>query len=141
MASVNVQEHVEAPADSVWKLLADFGGIQKIADPRFITGCECDGNEVGSVRTITMADGSAVQERLETLEQGSRRLSYSILGDCPLPVKDYLATVKVTEADAGTCRVDWQSTFEATGPVEKAEKMIRGVYTGGVACIRKVLGV
>ena len=140
MASTNVQESVDASAAAVWQLLADFGGVQKIADPRFISNCECDGNEVGCVRTITLADGSSVRERLESVEQQSRRLSYSIVGEAPLPVKDYLATVKVTETGSDSCQVDWQSTFEATGPVEKAEKMIRGVYTGGVACIRKVLG-
>ena len=141
MASVNVVEEVAASADQVWQILADFGGIQKWSDPRFIKSCEADGNDVGAVRTITLAGGAAIRERLELLDAGARRFSYSILGESPLPVADYLATAKVTATGENSCVVDWQSTFEAIGSQEAAEKMIRGVYTGGVAGIRKALGV
>ena len=74
MASVNVQEEVSAPANEVWSLISDFGGIQKFANPRFITKCECNGNTPGSVRTITLADGEKIQERLETFEKETYRL-------------------------------------------------------------------
>ena len=141
MASVNVQEQVSASADQVWQILGDFGGIDKWSDPRFIKSCECDGNSAGAIRTITLADGAVIRERLEAIDAGSRRFTYSILGECPLPVKDYVATAKVTETGSGSCQVDWQSTFEPVGSVDEAEKMIRGVYTGGVAGFRKALGV
>ncbi len=52
-----------------------------------------------------------------------------------------LLVSKVTETGSGSCQVDWQSTFEPVGSVDEAEKMIRGVYTGGVAGVRKALGV
>ena len=86
MASVNVQEEVAAPAKKVWDLISDFGGIQKFADPRFIAKCECNGDTPGSVRTITLADGEKIQERLETFEGEAHRFSYSILGECSIPV-------------------------------------------------------
>ena len=82
MASQNVQEFIEAPAEAVWELLSDFGGLQKYAHPGFVIGCDCDGGGVGALRTVTMADGSQVLERLERLEKDARRLSYSILGEC-----------------------------------------------------------
>jgi hypothetical protein len=141
MASQNVQEFIEAPAEAVWELLSDFGGLQKYAHPGFVIGCDCDGSGVGALRTVTMADGSQVLERLERLEKDARRLSYSILGECKFPVKDYLATVKVTSLGEKRCQVDWQSTFEALGPTADLEELFRGVYTGGVIGIRKRLGV
>lgn len=141
MASQNVKESVEAPAEAVWQLLSDFGGLLKYAHPGFVIGCECDGNEVGAVRIVTMADGSRVRERLEGLEQDARRLSYSILGESKFAVKNYLATVKVSELGETRCQVDWQSTFEALGPAEELEDLFRGVYAGGVIGIRKRLGV
>ena len=141
MASVNIQEEVAAPANRVWDLISDFGGIQKFADPRFITNCDCDGNTPGSVRTITLADGENIQERLETLEHDAYRFSYSILGECSIPVRNYVATTKVTAIDKNRCQIDWQSTFTAVGPPEEAEKIIKGIYTGGVLGIRKALGL
>lgn len=141
MASVNVKEQVSASADQVWQIMADFGGVDKWADPKLIKSCECDGNSAGAVRVLTLADGAVIRERLEAIDGDSRRFTYSILGECPLPVKDYVATAKVTETGSGTCQVDWQSTFEPVGSAEEAEKMIQGVYTGGVAGVRKALGI
>ena len=141
MASVNVQEQVSASADQVWQILADFGGVDKWADPKLIKSCECDGNSAGAVRTITLADGAVIRERLEAIDGDARRFSYSIVGECPLPVKDYQATAKVTETGAQSCQVDWQSTFEPVGSADEAQKFIRGVYTGGVAGVRKALGI
>ncbi len=141
MASVNVKEEVAASADQVWQIMADFGGIDKWADPNLIKSCESDGNSAGALRTITLADGAVIRERLEAIDAGARRFTYSILGECPLPVKDYVATAKVTETGDGSCQVDWQSTFEPVGPAGEAEKIIQGVYTGGVAGIRKALGI
>ena len=141
MASQNVQASVDAPAEAVWKLLADYGGLLEYAHPGFVIGCEADGNEVGAIRVVTMADGAQVRERLERFENDARRLSYSIVGESKFPVKDYLATVKVTALGDDRCQVDWQSTFEPLGPVDELEALFRGVYAGGVVGIRKRLGV
>ncbi len=141
MASQNVQAPVDAPAEAVWRLLADFGGLLEYAHPGFVIGCEADGNDVGALRVVTMADGAEVSERLEWFDDDACRLSYSIVGESKFPVKDYLATVKVTEIDENHCQVDWQSTFEALGPVDQLEDLFRGVYAGGVVGIRKRLGV
>ncbi len=141
MASVNVQEQVAASADQVWQIMADFGGVDKWADPNLIKSCESDGNSAGAVRTLTLADGAVIRERLEAIDASARRFTYAIIGECPLPVKDYVATAKVTELGADQCQVDWQSTFEPIGSVEEAEKMVQGIYVGGVAGIRKALGI
>ncbi len=141
MASVNVKEEVAASADQVWQIMADFGGVDKWADPNLIKSCECDGNTAGAIRVLTLADGSVIRERLEAIDGDARRFTYSILGECPLPVADYVATAKVTELGDGKCQVDWQSTFAPVGDAGEAEKMIAGVYTGGVAGVRKALGI
>ena len=141
MASVQVQDQVAASVDQVWQLFSDFGGLSKWADPRLIKSCEADGNQVGAVRTIVLADGGIIKERLDALEPQAHRFTYAILGECPLPVDSYSATVKLTATDGGT-QVDWISTFEPRGvSQEEAENVIRGVYTGGIAGVRKALGV
>jgi hypothetical protein len=141
MASVNVKEEVAASAGQVWQIMGDFGGLTKWADPNLVTSCECDGNSAGVIRTLTIAGGGVIRERLEAIDGDARRFTYSILGESPLPVKDYVATAKVTELGPEKCQVDWQSTFSPVGDAGEAEKVITGVYTGGVAGIRKALGV
>ncbi len=46
------------------------------------------------------------------------------------------------EQGPNACRVDWRGTFEPDGvPEEQAQAMVRGIYTGGIAGVRKLLGV
>ncbi len=50
--------------------------------------------------------------------------------------------MKVIEQGPNACRIDWQGTFEPDGvPEEQAQAMVRGIYTGGIAGARKLLGV
>lgn len=140
MASVQVQDRLNASIDQVWQLVADFGGIGKWIDPSLVKSCEADGNNVGAMRTIVLADGGVVKERLDALEPGARRFTYAIVGESPIPVDNYSATVKLTEADGGT-QIDWVSTFEPRGISQaEAEEIVNGIYTGGIAGIRKAVG-
>jgi carbon monoxide dehydrogenase subunit G len=141
MAQVKVSETVAAPADAVWGILRDFGGVAKWGGPA-LQQCQVEGSGVGAVRRITGPGGLQIVERLEAFDDAGRSLSYSIIEKSPIPVKGYLSTVKVTPEGDAACRVDWSSTFEPDGaPAETGEKIVRQVYTGGIAGIRKALGV
>jgi hypothetical protein len=138
MADVKVVETVDAPAGAVWGLLSDFGGIAKFGGDA-IEGCTVEGDGVGAVRTLTVMGGATIRERLEALDEGTRTFSYSIIGESPLPVRDYLATVQVRDEGSG-CVVEWASSFEPVGAPEAAVGLIRGVYDQAISGIRKTLG-
>ena len=141
MAKVEVSEAIAASAAKVWELLRDFGGISRWAGP-MLQSVEVEGSGVGAVRRAGLPGGLSLAERLEAFDDRGRRLSYSIVEKSPIPVRSYLATMKVVETGANACRLDWSSTFEPDGATdEQAQKMIRGVYTNGIAGIRKALGV
>jgi len=138
MVSVKVSERVEASADRVWDLFRDFGGIQ-----RFTSGfekVEVSGSGIGAVRTITLPGGAALQERLEAFDDRGRKLQYAIVSG-PIPVSNYLATIEVKD-EGKACRIDWSSHFAPKGiSDEQARAMIEGVYKGGIAGVKKALGV
>ena len=137
MASVLVQANLAASQDEVWQLVADFGGLMKFANPRMIKSCTVDGFGVGAVRTIETADGGVIRERLESLEPHARRLAYSIVGESPLPLTNYMATMMVTGHSNG-CQIDWVSTFEPRGvSPQVAEGVVRAIYEAGIAGIRR----
>jgi carbon monoxide dehydrogenase subunit G len=139
MASVKVTDRIEASADRVWDLLGDFGGIQ-----RFSAGIESvsvAGEGVGAVRTVTLPGGMSLQERLEARDPATRTLSYSIVGEHPMPFTDYLATIRVTEDGAGA-QVEWGSEFAPkAGAESQAAQIVEGVYRGGIKGVKKALGV
>jgi len=54
----------------------------------------------------------------------------------------------VIDQGPNACRVEWRGTFEPDGveeepdgvEEEQAQGMVRGIYTGGIAGVRKLLG-
>ena len=138
MASVKVVESVNASADAVWGLFRDFGGITRFSAG--IDDCTVDGEGVGAVRTLTMGGGLKLQEQLEAFDYAGRSLTYSIIGNHPLPFDNYLSTVKVVEQGDG-CSVEWSSSYDPKGAEDQAAGLIEGIYRGGIAGIKKALGV
>ncbi|MDP6981016.1 MAG: SRPBCC family protein [Myxococcota bacterium] len=138
MSEIAVHLDFESSADAVWKELADYGGIGAWAPG--VVSCKLDGSGIGAVRSVEMPGGAVMEERLESFDDASRTLSYAIVGG-PLPVNDYLATVKVSETDGG-CRVDWGASFVAPEgvPADGVAGGISGAYTGMLAALKKHLG-
>lgn len=137
MIHAEIEERIEAPVAEVWALFRDFGGVERYTPG--LEGCEVEGEGLGAIRTLTLPGGAVLRERLERLDDGDTTLQYSIL-DGPLPVQNYLATVKL-HAEQDACRVQWSSDFEAPDLDDAAAiGLIEGVYRGGLEGMRKALG-
>ena len=138
MVSVKVSERVETTADRVWDLFRDFGGVQRFSAG--IEKVEVTGSGIGAVRTLSLPGGLSLQERLEAFDDRGRRLQYAIVAG-PIPVSNYLATIEVKD-EGKACRIDWSSHFEPKGITDdQGRAMIEGVYKGGIAGVKKALGV
>ena len=66
-------------------------------------------------------------ERVEASLEG-RLFSYSIIGDSPLPMRDYTAVVQLEDAGEG-CKVIYSSNWEAVGVDETEHRTtMEGLY-------------
>ena len=134
--NVSMQTKLNAPADNVWQTVGDFNGL-----PRYVaaaTKSQMEGEGVGALRTLTLPDGAQIVERLESYDDDAMTLSYSIVSG-PLPVADYLSTVKITPLGENRCEVSWSSTFEAAGVSEEAARSaIEGIYAMGFEGLHKL---
>lgn len=137
---VVVEETVAASADRVFAVLGDFAGLEK---SEMIKDFTVTGTGVGAVRSITLANGGVIEERLERHDGQARSFTYAIINEqTALPVAKYVSTVVITALDAASSRVHWSSNFEPVGISEaQAETMIAGIYTGGIARTRRRLGL
>jgi len=136
---VRVCEEIAAPAAKVWALMRAFGDVAQWMEG--LESCELAGSGVGAVRTITMPGGLRIQERLEAFDDAGRRLSYAIIGNSPLPMRDYLSTVQIREMGPSRCELAWEGRFDPRPGSEAAvQQMVRGIYTNGIASLRKELG-
>ena len=88
MANVYRSAVIDAPADKVWALVRDFNGLPKwhpaIGKSEIEGGLP--GDCVGCVRRFTLKkDGGLLREKLLTLSDSGRTLTYNILVS-PMPV-------------------------------------------------------
>ncbi len=137
---VRVVEEVAAPAARVWVLIRGFGDLLQWTEG--LESCELEGSGIGAVRTVGLPGGLRIQERLESFDEAERSFSYAIIGKSPLPFRDYLSRVQLREAGPARCEITWEGRFDPKpGSEAAAQTLVRGIYTGSIASLRKELGV
>lgn len=138
LANVWMSVTINAPADEVWNTISNFNALGKYLP--LITESTMEGSGVGALRTLTLQDGGRVIERLESIDENARTLSYRILIS-PLPVDGYVSTMKVKDLGNNRCEVEWSSTFKPKGTTEADVKnLIEGIYSTGFGGLKKLHG-
>ncbi len=139
MASVSVSDRISASASRVWGVVRGFNDLPNWLPP--IAASEVDGEGIGSVRILTLADGGAtLTERLDAHDDAGRSYTYSII-ESPLPFTGYQATIRVADDGADACTIDWSSTFEPSGaPEAEVVGLIEGLYRAGIDKVKEIVG-
>ena len=126
-----VEKTLPIPRSEVFAMFYDFGGIKKIL-PDAVASCECIGDGVGALRTIKLADGGTVVERMEVAHDETV-FAYSIITNDALPVENYCAVVTLEDVGNGT-RVTYGSNWNPTdAPEDEVRDSLEGLYTAILA--------
>ncbi|MFT4585274.1 MAG: carbon monoxide dehydrogenase subunit G [Gammaproteobacteria bacterium] len=132
MAHVSVTKSVNAPATKVWAMVSEWGGTHK-----WIPGVgpvTVEGTGVGSVRSADLdpATGFAgrISERLESFDEGNKIFSYRVIGESPIPISNYVATMQVVPHGDRLTEVTWSCNWEVNGDMTEAELVsaFEGLY-------------
>jgi hypothetical protein len=141
---------IDAPADEVWAMVGDFGGIQ-----RWAPGTESsrlilhDRNETGAVRLLRRrGDGTQVTEKLLDYDPHNHRMAYTYV-DGVVRAADYYSEVLVKDAGSNRSLVDWRGRFKRLaywtdqppeGQDDKAAlDFLNGAYKSGLDNLKKVI--
>ncbi len=131
MPTVTKQAAFGASAPAVWAMVRDFGRLDEWLPP--VVGCETEDEGIGALRTLTLADGAVVVERLEAHDEGARTLTYSMTDAGPMPLVDYVSTITVSANPDGTSTMSWTGSFGVSGADEAAVAgSIEGLYQSGL---------
>ena len=138
---------IDAPIARVWAVLRDFNSHDQWHDAvktSRIEGSHRDNpasDQIGCIRSFTLADGHHIREQLLTLDDREHKSSYCIV-EATLPLQRYVATLTLrTVTDGDRTFWHWESTF-ATLPGRERElrdAVALGVYETGFACLRRYL--
>jgi carbon monoxide dehydrogenase subunit G len=97
MGTARAEIDINRPADEVWAVVGDFGGIGDWMPG--IESCHVDGDD----RVLKMG-GMEIIERLERRDEEEREIVYGIVGG--VPVVNHTATITVTP-DGKDSHVTW----------------------------------
>lgn len=126
MTNVSKSRRFNTSPEAMWKKIGDFKSFH--AWHPAIKNCAS--SQGGKVRELTLADGGRIFETL--LNDGVLTYTYRI-DKSPLPVKNYVATLRVRDAGQGACRVEWEAKFEPAGASEaEVVKLIGGIFQAGL---------
>lgn len=137
MTKVSLTTKLSVPADQVWNVIGGFNALPNwhpaVKESKLDAG--------GRIRKLDLAGGGNVTEKLEKFDDKQHAYSYSIM-QAPLPVANYTATIKVSQAKDGKgCTVEWSSEFAPSGASEEeARKAIERVYQAGFENLKKMFG-
>jgi mxaD protein len=137
---------IKAPVDKVWAAVKDFDSLHKwhpaFASDKIVKGAN---NKPGAVRSLTIKDGPTFTEELLAFDDAKHTYKYRII-ESPLPLRDYVSSITLTESGKGTTVVTWVGDFLRKSPSETppaaendkaAVDLITGVYKGGLENLKK----
>jgi hypothetical protein len=137
MTDVSTFEDIEMPADVVWSVIGDFGGIRKWAV--LVQSEAVEETPSGKVRTLVMPEDRVVKERL--IMQSQYSYTYAMV-DRP-EMADYRSTVAVVPLDDAHCRIEL--IMHMTPAEGQSEEEVTARYTrnlrGNLRAMKKALGV
>jgi hypothetical protein len=117
------------PADEVWTVIRPF-------DHYAWAGVESEtiiehgkaGDQVGAVRRVT-SGANVIRQVLLAHSDIDRSYSYGFRGAPPFPVRDYVATIRVTPVVADTASfIEWEATFDCAA--EERDKWVKHFEEG-----------
>ena len=123
MASVRVKRDLEQSVEQVWGVVSDFGDIGWMPEG---TEVRLEGEGPGMVRHVG-AGAMTLAETLESVDNATRTLVYTIPGEVPFPATDYRSTIVVREKGSGS-ELDWSCSFEPVGDPDAAQTVMEGLY-------------
>jgi len=127
MASGSTEVLIDRSPDDVWKLLREFGSLAEWMPG--VETCTVDGD----VRTIGMM-GMSIKERLVTLDDENRTISYSLFESPMDNLESHTATIAVRAEDSGS-----HLTYSVDVTPDELLGIFLPIYEGSAKEIKKKL--
>ena len=134
---------IAAPAEKVWTVVRDFIGLtnwSNVVSAAHITNDRA-ADQVGAVRQLKIVDGGEFVETLVALSDEDMLLQYDIV-DGPIPVTDYIATMRVYPVTANdTAYVTWSAAFDTADDQRDLMRTVVGeqICAGGLEALKGYL--
>ncbi len=126
---------IPVDADSLWREIGGFGAVAEWHP--MLAEVDCEGEAPGARRTARAKDGSRQVERLQKTDPRKHYYRYAI-EQSSLPVRNYVAELRVDDNGNGSSTVTWQADFDVPDK-HRAEtvRMVESFLKAGVESLKK----
>lgn len=141
---------IDRSVEKVWAIVKEFDSLAKW-HPVIASSPATKGNDVGSVRTLTLkAVGEPqLQEELLSYDDGEHTYHYEMKDHDPkiLPVQNYTSWLTVKDNGHGGAIVEWKGAYyrgdQRNDPLpelndDAANLAVKGVYRSGLDNLKKI---
>jgi uncharacterized protein YndB with AHSA1/START domain len=139
MARAYASAIIDAPVETVWAAIRDFGALASWHPALAQSAIEGDGDPdiVGGIRTLELQGGAVASERLLMLDDSRYSFSYAFVTPA-FPIDNYVATIELIPVTNGDKTfAQWTGTFdrrpEETG--DYADIISNAVFAAGWAAL------
>ncbi|MEO1544584.1 MAG: SRPBCC family protein [Pseudomonadota bacterium] len=125
-AGAEMKTTYKTTADELWKLVEFHQPSENIMPP--VKSSTLSGKGVGASKSNTLDGGGELNLQLVYIDEPSKAYNY-VIRSSPLPLKNYVGEVRVTDAGDGRSTLTWRGVFEADGVDQvKADEIVQGFY-------------
>ena len=117
MASIRRETLINASPADVWAAVRDWGALHERLAPGFVTDTRLDGAD----RIVTFFNGSVMREVMIDLDEGARRLAWSIVDG---PYTHHNGAAQVFADGDGRTRVVWITDLLPNELAERTDEMM-----------------
>jgi uncharacterized protein YndB with AHSA1/START domain len=118
VASIRKERTIAASPEAVWDAVRDWGALHERLARGFVTDIQVD--ESGD-RVVTFFNGAVARERLVDLDDGERRLVWSIVDG---PYTHHNGVAQVLTGEDGTARFVWTADLLPNEAGPATERMM-----------------
>jgi hypothetical protein len=109
MKNLSVKQAVKSTPENIWNILRTGADLDKWLP--FIATCQLEGAGAGAKRICTTPDGKILKETILSIDDKNKIFKYKIDEQDMLPLKNYVGTVSLVEAN-GKMEVRWNASFD-----------------------------
>jgi len=133
-ATLSRSADVSGTMSAVWSMIGPFCAIKDWLPP---VGTCTENGGVPPERTLVTKDGKATFVEAQTARSDAEHSYSYTFRSSPLPVTNYISTIRVVPKSDGVSTVTWSSTYVPDPGREKdAEEALTGIYDAGLATIK-----
>ena len=133
---LSVTQKLNINSEKLWELISDFSSIKKF-HPAF-DECSLEGEGIGSIRKLTLKDGSRITEQLLDVDDKIMSIKYSIISS-DLPIEDFNGKMEINKINDFDSELVWSCDVEPSGiSNEKMEKMMTSFFVRGIKGIEEL---